>query len=57
MAVPVPNRNAESWTALHETWEFTPDGPDNYLVNMVTFEPEVIVPIGKLSSNIVNTLA
>ena len=49
MAIPISDRNKESWTALHETWEFSPDGPDNYLVNNLTFKPEVIVPIGKLS--------
>ena len=49
MAVSIPDRNAESWTALQESWEFTPDGPENYLVNFVTFEPEIIVPSGKLS--------
>lgn len=49
MAVPIPDRNAESWTALQESWEYMPDGPDSYLARIVTFEPEVIVPIGKLS--------
>lgn len=47
-AVVIPGRNQESWIAEQETWEFLPDGNDNYLVNNIDFEPEVIVPKGKL---------
>jgi gliding motility-associated-like protein len=48
-AVAVPGRNGQSFTVSLESWEFVPDGPDNYLVDSLAFKPEVIVPIGKLS--------
>lgn len=48
LGVAVPNRNVESWTSINESWLFAPDGPDNYSITQIDFEPEVIVPKGKL---------
>ncbi|GAB4316142.1 MAG: hypothetical protein Kow00127_07510 [Bacteroidales bacterium] len=47
--VVVPGRNATSWSAKGETWLFTPDGPDNYLVTEEDFEPEPAIPPGHIS--------
>ena len=48
LGVVVTNRNASSWTSSNESWLFEPDGPDNYTITSINFEPEVIVPRGKL---------
>ncbi len=48
LGVVVPNRNVESWTSENESWLFEPDGPNNYTITQIDFEPEVIVPQGKL---------
>ncbi|MCD4664304.1 MAG: gliding motility-associated C-terminal domain-containing protein [Bacteroidales bacterium] len=45
----VPDRNSTSWTAYYESWLFEPIGPANYDISFIDFEPEVIVPKGKLS--------
>jgi gliding motility-associated-like protein len=48
--IAVPGRNSSSWTAAGESWEFLPDGTENYTVNQKTdFSPEVIVPKANLS--------
>ena len=46
--VAVPGRNSSSWTASQESWLFAPNGNDSYIVSETDFEPEVIVPQGKL---------
>ena len=48
LGVVVENRNVLSWTSNNESWLFEPDGPNNYMVTSIDFEPEVIVPQGKL---------
>ena len=49
LGIAVTDRNVSSWTSSNESWLFEPDGPDNYTVTSIDFEPEVIVPEGKLS--------
>ena len=49
IGVPVPGRNNTSWTTSHESWEFIPDGDNNYIINQIDFEPEVIIPSGRFS--------
>ena len=49
LGVPVPDRNNTSWIASYESWEFIPDGDNNYIINEIDFEPEVIIPSGRLS--------
>ncbi len=49
VGIAVPGRNNTSWTASHESWLFTPAGTNNYQVDSIPFNPEVIVPKGKLS--------
>jgi len=49
LGVVVPGRNNTSWTAFNETWKFDPQGLDNYTITSLNFEPEIIVPVGKLS--------
>jgi gliding motility-associated-like protein len=49
VAVAVPGRNNASWTEERETWIFKPDGLENYLISSSDFQPEVIVPEGKLT--------
>ncbi|MBC8487362.1 MAG: gliding motility-associated C-terminal domain-containing protein [Bacteroidetes bacterium] len=49
LGIVVPGRNNTSWTAFNESWRFDPQGPDNYTITSVNFEPEIIVPVGKLS--------
>ncbi len=46
---PVQGRNNTSWTATHESWEFTPLGSEDYEIQQIDFDPEIIVPSGKLS--------
>lgn len=48
LGVVVPNRNVESWISNNESWLFEPDGSTNYTITQIDFEPEVIVPQGKL---------
>jgi gliding motility-associated-like protein len=48
LGVAVTNRNAASWESLYETWRFTPDGDSNYIIDTLPFNPEIIVPAGKL---------
>ena len=48
LGVVVTGRNVSSWTSSNESWLFEPDGPDNYTITSIDFEPEVIVPQGKL---------
>ncbi len=49
LGVVVANRNVSSWTSSNESWLFEPDGPDNYTITLIDFEPEIIVPQGKLA--------
>ncbi len=49
IGVAVPGRNNTSWTAFHESWKFTPAGTNNYTVDSFAFNPEVIVPQGKIA--------
>jgi gliding motility-associated-like protein len=49
LGVPVTGRNNTSWTATYESWECIPDGDNNYSITQIEFEPEVIIPTGKLS--------
>jgi len=48
IGVVVPDRNNASWTAQHESWQFKPDGNENYIVSQLDFKPEPIVPSGKM---------
>ncbi|MCD4729146.1 MAG: gliding motility-associated C-terminal domain-containing protein [Bacteroidales bacterium] len=48
LGVVVTDRNVSSWTSSNESWLFEPDGPENYTITSINFEPEVIVPQGKL---------
>ena len=48
LGIAVPNRNVESWTSANESWLFEPDGSNNYVITQIDFEPEIIVPKGKL---------
>lgn len=48
LGIAVPNRNVEAWTSTNESWLFEPNGSNNYDITQVDFEPEVIVPQGKL---------
>lgn len=48
LGVVVPGRNSASWVSNHESWLFTPEGNDNYIIDTIGFNPEVIVPVGKL---------
>lgn len=45
----ISGRNWESWTAMGESWLFTPDGPENYTVTQLPFEPEVVTAQGKIN--------
>lgn len=49
LGVVVEDRNVLSWTSNNESWLLEPEGQDNYLVSQIDFNPEVIVPPGKLS--------
>lgn len=49
IGVSVQGRNNSSWTSQYESWNFIPDGPDNYNITNISFEPEIIVPQGKLN--------
>ncbi len=44
----VQGRNGTSWSSSGESWIFEPNGPDDYSISSIDFEPEVIAPIGKL---------
>jgi gliding motility-associated-like protein len=48
LGVVVPGRNSASWVSNHESWLFTPEGNNNYTIDTSGFNPEVIVPVGKL---------
>lgn len=48
LGVPVPARNATSWEAYHESWRYSPEGTENYLIDSIGFNPEIIVPVGKI---------
>lgn len=48
LGVAVADRNIESWISSNESWLFEPNGPDDYSITQIDFEPEVIVPQGKL---------
>jgi gliding motility-associated-like protein len=47
--IPVSGRNNQPWIASHESWEFTPLGTDDYDIQQIDFDPEIIVPSHKLS--------
>ena len=47
--IPVQGRNNTSWTASLESWEFTPLGSEDYEIQQIDFDPEIIVPTHKLS--------
>lgn len=47
--VAVDTRNNTSWTTSNETWMFEPDGPENYTVTQLDFNPEAIGPQGRLT--------
>lgn len=49
LGIPINGRNSTDWIASYESWEFTPDGDNNYYIDEIDFEPEVIVPSGKVS--------
>jgi len=49
VGVSVPGRNNTSWTAENESWEFIPDGPENYEIAQIDFSPEPVAPPGKAS--------
>ncbi len=49
LGVAVPGRNDASWTASGESWRFTPDGPENYIVTEVDHAPEPAAPPGSMS--------
>ena len=48
LGVVVPGRNGASWSSANESWSFAPDGTDNYTISSKDFNPEPIVPVGKL---------
>jgi gliding motility-associated-like protein len=48
LGIAVPDRNAESWSSVDESWLFEPAGTDNYTITSIDFNPEAIVPVGKL---------
>lgn len=48
LGVIVTGRNATSWSATNESWLFEPNGAGNYSVSSINFNPEPIVPVGKL---------
>jgi len=48
LGIAVPGRNTTSWTANNESWLFEPIGSNDYSVSEIDFEPEVIVPSGKI---------
>jgi gliding motility-associated-like protein len=48
LGVVVPGRNGASWSSANESWLFEPDGTNNYTISTIDFNPEAIVPIGKL---------
>jgi len=48
LGVVVPGRNGASWSSANESWLFAPDGTDNYTISSKDFNPEPIVPVGKL---------
>jgi gliding motility-associated-like protein len=48
LGVVVPGRNGASWISANESWLFEPDGLDNYIISSIDFNPELIVPVGKL---------
>jgi len=48
LGVAVPGRNVTSWTASNESWFFEPNGSNDYFISNIDFEPEVIVPKGKI---------
>jgi len=47
--VAVQGSNASSWSAFNESWLFEPDGSNSYTVTAIDFNPEPIVPPGKLT--------
>lgn len=47
--VVVPGRNWASFTALSESWVFSPAGPDSYEIEQIPFDPEPIAPQGHIS--------
>ena len=47
--VPVPGRNNTSWIASNESWEFVPSGTDDYDIQQIDFNPEIIAPPHKLT--------
>ncbi len=48
LGVVVPGRNGTSWISANESWLFEPNGTDNYSISSIDFNPEPIVPVGKL---------
>ncbi|MBM3434857.1 MAG: gliding motility-associated C-terminal domain-containing protein [Bacteroidetes bacterium] len=48
LGISVPGRNAASWESDYESWLYTPDGTSNYTIDTLGFDPEIIVPQGKL---------
>ena len=48
IGIVVPGRNSSSWTANHESWLFKPNGNNNYSISEIDFDPEPIVPKGKI---------
>jgi gliding motility-associated-like protein len=44
----VPGRNPASWSSFHESWLYSPSGTDNYSIDTIPYNPEIIVPVGKL---------
>lgn len=48
LGVAVQERNASAWSASNESWLFEPNGTGNYSVSSIDFNPEPIVPAGKI---------
>ncbi|MBN2173218.1 MAG: gliding motility-associated C-terminal domain-containing protein [Bacteroidales bacterium] len=46
--IAVDQRNSTSWTAFGETWIYRQDNYGSYEIEQIDFQPEVIVPQGKL---------
>lgn len=44
IGVSVPGRNNESWSSDGDSWQFIPDGPENYTVTQIDFAPEPAAP-------------
>jgi len=48
LGIAVTGRNATPWVASSESWLFEPAGSNTYNISEIDFEPEVIVPQGKI---------